>query len=174
MSSEELIRNECILKFNKLVNDNNISKKIEEGIYQYVIDSICHEKNLPVNWHNSYFKRAYLNKCISLYSNLNISSYINNNQLLTKVLKNDIEPYKLAFLTPQELFPENWKDILAKKDAENEFLYANKLVSCTDEYTCGRCKQKKCSYYLSQSRCADEATTVYVTCLNCSHKWSFN
>lgn len=170
--SEENTRYLCLNKINELINNDSISKQVEEGIYQYVVDDICRAKNLPVNWNNSYFKRAYLNRCISLYSNLDKNSYIGNELLINKVLNEEIDPYKLAFMTPQELFPENWKDILEKKNAENEFLYANKHMSYTDEYTCGRCKQKKCSYFLSQTRSADEPMNLFVTCLNCGHKWS--
>ncbi len=170
--SETYTRDVCIEKFNQLINNYDISKQIEEGIYQYVIDNVCNSKNLPINWNNSYFKRGYLNKCISLYTNLSESS--ENKNLMKRIMRKEIDPYKLAFMTPQEIFPENWTDILAKKEAETEFLYSNKLLSFTDEYVCGRCKQRKCSYHLSQSKSADESTSVYVTCLNCSHKWSFS
>ena len=172
--SEQNTRNICIQKLNELIDDLDTCQKIEEGIYQHIVDDICHAQNLPVNWYNSYFKRAYLNKCITLYLNLDENSYIKNTSLKKRILNKELDPYRLAFLTPQELFPENWTDIVAKKEAEDEFLYAHKLESFTDEYTCGRCKEKKCSYFLAQTRSGDESTTVFVTCLNCDNRWKFS
>lgn len=170
---EEDTRSLCIDKLNNLTDNEDITKEIEDGIYQYVIKHICYEKNLPINWHNSYFKRAYMNKFISLYTNLNPESYIHNINLLPKVLSKEINPYNLAFMTPQEIFPENWKDFIDKKNAKDEFLYTHKLESFTDEYKCGRCKQNKCSYFQAQLLSADESTTTIVTCLNCGNKWKF-
>ncbi len=174
MLNEEDTRNLCIDKINELINDYNISNKIEEGIYQYVIKHICYTKNLPLNWNNIYFKRTYMNKCISLYGNINEYSYIKNNDLLTKIFNNKIDPYKLAFMSPQELFPENWKTLNAKKQAKDEFLYTKKLESFTEEYKCIRCKKNKCSYYQCQTRSADENMTIFITCLWCGHKWKLN
>src|SRR3972149_10218153 len=94
--NEDDTRNLCIDKFNELIDDEDISSKIEEGIFQYVVINICQNKNLPINWNNSYFKRAYLNKCISLYSNLNKNSYLKNTELIDKIKSNLIDPYKLA------------------------------------------------------------------------------
>jgi DNA-directed RNA polymerase subunit M/transcription elongation factor TFIIS len=168
---ETTIRKSCIDKFNTLINDIDISTKIEDGIYQYVIQHICQDKNLPINWDNSYFKRGYMNKCISIYSNLNNKSYIKNKNLLHKITHNEIDPYQLAFLKPYEIFPENWEKIISKQKATDEFLYSDKLLSFTEEYKCGRCKKSRCSYYELQTRCADEGFITYITCLECGHKW---
>lgn len=168
---ETTIRKSCIDKFNTLINDIDISTKIEDGIYQYVIQHICQDKNLPINWDNSYFKRGYMNKCISIYSNLNNKSYIKNKNLLNKIIQNEINPYQLAFLKPYEIFPENWEKIISKQKATDEFLYSDKLLSFTEEYKCGRCKKSRCKYYELQTRSSDEPFTTYITCLECGHKW---
>jgi transcription elongation factor S-II len=172
-STENFIRNSCINKLNNIINNNDISKKVEDGIYQYVVDNICHKKNLPVNWNNSYFRRAYMNKCLSIYVNLNRESYVKNNELILRLYSNEIDPYKLAFMTPQELFPENWEIFMAKKKAKDEYLYAKKLECYTDIYWCKRCKKNKTTYYELQTRSADEPMTTFVTCLNCGKKWKF-
>jgi transcription elongation factor S-II len=172
MNNEEILtRKNCTDKLNTLVNNYNIATKIEEGIYQYVVDNICHERNLPINWNNSYFKRAYMNKCISIYGNLNEDSYIKNINLLNKIKDEEIDPYNLAFMKPQEIFPENWEKIISKQKATQEFIYSDKLLSFTDEYKCGRCKKSRCSYYELQTRSSDEPMTTFITCLECGHKW---
>lgn len=43
----------------------------------------------------------------------------------------------------------------------------------TDQFKCGRCKQRKCTYYQMQTRSADEPLTTFVTCVNCNNRWKF-
>jgi len=43
----------------------------------------------------------------------------------------------------------------------------------TDQFKCGRCKQRKCKYYQLQTRSADEPMTTFVTCINCNNRWKF-
>lgn len=43
----------------------------------------------------------------------------------------------------------------------------------TDQFQCGKCKQRKCQYYQMQTRSADEPMTTFVTCVNCGNRWKF-
>ncbi|ORX66255.1 transcription elongation factor [Linderina pennispora] len=43
----------------------------------------------------------------------------------------------------------------------------------TDQFRCGRCKSRKCTYYQMQTRSADEPMTTFVTCTNCNNRWKF-
>lgn len=43
----------------------------------------------------------------------------------------------------------------------------------TDQFKCGKCKQRKCTYYQLQTRSADEPMTTFVTCVNCNNRWKF-
>lgn len=171
MISEEEARNNCIEKFSQIIKNKEIVNEIEKGIYQYTVNKVCVANNMPVNWDNKMFKRQYMNKCISIYSNLDDKSYVGNKSLLNRVLEKEIDPYQLAFLTPQELFPEHWKPLIDKKIAKDDFLYTKKHEAHTEEYTCGRCKKNKCSFYELQIRSGDEPSTIFVTCLNCGKKW---
>ena len=170
---ETEVRENCLNKLNELLENEEISAKIEGSIYQYVIDVICIPKNLQPNWDNFYFKRGYMNKCISIYSNLNKNSYVGNKDLIDRIISGKIDASRIAFLSPQELFPENWNEFLDKKKAEDEFFYTKKMESYTDEFKCGRCKMSKCTIYQVQLRSADEPSTSMLQCINCHHKWSF-
>lgn len=44
----------------------------------------------------------------------------------------------------------------------------------TDSFKCGRCKQRKCTYYQMQTRSADEPMTTFVTCTVCNNRWKFS
>ena len=43
----------------------------------------------------------------------------------------------------------------------------------TDQFQCGKCRQRKCTYYQMQTRSADEPMTTFVTCINCNNRWKF-
>ena len=57
-----------------------------------------------------------MNKIIFIYNNLNQSSkVVQNNYLLKAVNENKIDLDKIAFLKPEEIFPENWKSYINKR-----------------------------------------------------------
>lgn len=56
---------------------------------------------------------------------------------------------------------QNLKNARAAQDTQAE----------TDQFKCGRCKQRKCKYYQMQTRSADEPMTTFVTCVNCGNRW---
>ena len=167
MTFRELNRN----KINELVKDEDISNDIEEGIYNY---SYKRSKVTAENpFDDKYFKRIYLNKSISIYTNLDKDSYVKNLNFLTRVKNKELDAKNIAFLSPQEVFPEHWKKYLDRKEATDEFLYSKKTEVITDEYKCGRCKQRQCTFYQLQIRSSDEPMTTFVRCLNCGNRWNF-
>ena len=163
----------CINKFNTILNNDELSKKIEESIYNYSINqSII--KGIEQNIDDKYFKRIYVNKIITLYNNLDETSYIKNTNFLNRLKNNEFDIKDIAFLSPQEINKEHWKKYIDRQSANDEFLYSRTVGIRTAEYKCGRCKEKNCTYYLLQVRCSDEPMTTFINCLNCGHRWSFN
>ncbi|KAK4283754.1 hypothetical protein QN277_000674 [Acacia crassicarpa] len=47
------------------------------------------------------------------------------------------------------------------------------LKGTTDQFVCGKCRKRECTYYQMQTRSADEPMTTYVTCVSCNHHWKF-
>jgi transcription elongation factor S-II len=47
----------------------------------------------------------------------------------------------------------------------------SRVKANTTALCCGRCKSKECYFYELQTRSADEPMTVFVTCLDCGHRW---
>jgi transcription elongation factor S-II len=166
----EVARAKCVDKINEIIDNHAIATNIEKGIYNYTIKTAT-EHGIIKLWEKKTFRRIYMNKCISVYLNLKPDSYIKNNTLKDKVLNNEIVAYKLAFMTPQELFPEHWKKLLDKKSAKDEFLYTKRPEAITDQFKCGKCKQRECTYYQLQLRSSDEPMTTFITCMNCKNKW---
>lgn len=163
------IRLATIQLFDGIVGDEN-SKLIEESIYNYTCDS-CTDRKIMKNWDNLFFKKIYINKSRSLYSNINSETYIKNKNFVKKIQDGDIELSRIAYLNFQEIFPEHWKKLLDEKYKRDKHLYEDKLEAMTDQFKCGRCKSKKCTYYELQTRSADEAMTAFITCLNCGNRW---
>jgi len=169
-NNSDSIRIKTVIKFNSLLNDLRLSKIIEKSIYNYVIQ-VAKNKNIIRLWSDNIFKQLYINKCISIYSNLNDKSYIKNNYLLKNILDNKIDPQKIANLSVYDIFPDNWKDLMDKKSKVDELKYKLKPEAMTDQFKCRKCFSRSCSYYEVQTRSADEPMTQFITCLNCKNRW---
>ena len=63
------IRNITVQKYNTIINDIQLSRKIEKRLYNYVI-CVSKEKRIPRRWSNPMFKNLYNSKIISIYTNL--------------------------------------------------------------------------------------------------------
>ena len=163
----------CISKFNNILNDTVLSEKIENSVYDYTINQVK-IKGIEQDITNKYFKRIYVNKIITLFNNLDKNSYITNTNFLDRVLDKDFNIENIAFLTPQQINEEHWKKYIDRQSANDEFLYSRTAGIRTEEYKCGRCKERKCTYYQLQVRCSDEPMTTFINCLNCGNKWNFN
>jgi transcription elongation factor S-II len=164
------IRERMTDKFNTIIKNIDISRKCEIGIFNYCIKE-SEQKGIIKKWENKIFKNLYLTKCISIYANLKPDSYINNNYLLPKILSNEINAYDVALMEPSEIFPDKWIDILNQKKKIDKLKYERRTDNATNLYRCGRCKQRKCTYYQLQTRSSDEPMTTYVTCVVCGNRW---
>lgn len=165
-------RNITINKFNSIINDFDKSKAIEESIYKYSVE-LAIKKKINESFDDNFFKRIYVNKVMNLYNNIDPNSYIKNPNLLNKIIKNDIDVNNIAFLQPQELFPEHWKIYIDRYKANDDFLKSRVVGIKTEDYKCRRCKSRNCTYYQLQVRSCDEPMTTFINCLNCGNNWHF-
>ena len=155
--------------FKQIISDDDIVRLIEKGIFNFAC-AVSQKRKIVKKWENKVFCKIYVNKARSLYSNLKTDSYIKNQNLFKKLESLEVTPIKLAFMTPQELFPEHWKRMMDEKYNKDKYLF-EEVQAMTDQFKCGRCKSRKCTYYELQTRSADEPTTIFVTCLNCGKRW---
>ncbi|CCD24593.1 transcription elongation factor DST1 NDAI_0D02790 [Naumovozyma dairenensis CBS 421] len=118
-------------------------------------------------------EKAYKEKYRIIYSNI-ISK--NNADLKNKIANNDISPEYLVTCDPKELAPEHLKQKLEEIKKQNLFNAQGATIerSVTDRFTCGKCKEKKVSYYQLQTRSADEPLTTFCTCEACGNRWKFS
>jgi transcription elongation factor S-II len=116
---------------------------------------------------------TYRTKMRSLYMNLKDKS---NPMLRKRMVGGEISPQRLYKMSPQEMASEELKVEIQKLEKQNLFLAqgATEKRATTDRFTCGKCKQKKVSYYQMQTRSADEPLTTFCTCENCGNRWKFS
>ena len=163
-------RDGIIKKFNEVIDDMEISNKIENSIFEWSKSEIV-KKGEVVDKSIDMFKKIYLNKSVQIFYNINPDSSINNRNFILRVKNGEIDYENIPLMTPQELFPEHWEKLQEKQKATDEFLYLKKPEAATDEFKCGRCKERKCVYYELQTRSIDEPMTKFIRCLVCDHRW---
>jgi DNA-directed RNA polymerase subunit M/transcription elongation factor TFIIS len=169
-SKYDKIRDNNVLKLLKYIKNEYISRCIEKNIYNDTIN-ICKEKNIKRYWDNIVFKNLYLNKIISLYSNINPNTYIGNKNFLKKIINREIDINNISKLHVSDIFPEAWKELLNKKIKIDKLKYEKKAVAMTEMFKCRKCGSKECSYYEVQTRSADEPMTQFITCIQCNNRW---
>ncbi|ODV98306.1 hypothetical protein PACTADRAFT_53676 [Pachysolen tannophilus NRRL Y-2460] len=115
----------------------------------------------------------YRNKLRSLIMNLRNKK---NPELRLNILKNEIKPHELVKMKPEEMAPESLKKEIEKIHKQNLFdaQGAVEKRAISSSFTCGKCKQKKVSYYQLQTRSADEPLTTFCTCENCGNRWKMS
>ena len=161
MISEE-IRTSKIKLLNEFVTNEENSKKIENSIYNFTIDFITN------NDYVDYVNVVYSDKFNNLFDNIN--GVIKNDYLLEQINTNNFDLDNIAFMQPNEIYPEKWKKIINRLDLINE---KQKNMATTDIFTCKKCKKNRCRVHQMQTRSADEPMTTFVTCIVCNNTWKF-
>jgi len=157
-------------KFSPILKKDLFCRNIEKGIYNWAIRE-AEKRKIVKKWTNEMFVHLYVDHFRSIYLNLNKNSYIKNDTLIKRLKKGNMKSYNIAFMSPQELFPEQWKELVENKIKRDKSKYEINMEAATDEFKCFKCKKRKCTYYELQTRSADEPMTTFVSCLNCGNRW---
>ena len=157
-------RNNVIIKLKDILKNDKLASNLEKGIFNY---SLKHAEKINVvkKWDNSYFVKIYVNRLRTIRSNLK------DEKLIESIINKKIKAHEVAFMTHQEMQPDNWSELLELKKIRDENKYEPKLEASTDDFKCWKCKSKKCTYYQLQTRSADEPMTTFVSCLDCGNRW---
>lgn len=171
MSSDTTYRDKivkCIMSKVDIPEQDAIN--IEKGIYNWSIEFGTKNK-ISRNWQNNKFVNIYINKARSVIVNLDPSSYLENKRLFTRMKDNEFKPQDVAFMPPEEMYPERWKKIIDAKEKKDEHIFGEKPAAMTDQYKCGKCKKRECIYQELQLRSCDEPMTLFIYCINCGNRW---
>ena len=166
------MRTENVLLFNQLFNHVNTESKtlpyniglnIEIAVYNNTITySILN--NIVRKWNNIIFYEIYRRKINEVQNQLiNLST---ESKLYQLIFSQSIYPHEILDLPFTYFQPNRWK-----LDIETMPIVTNQYTNITSQYHCDRCHMNQCSYYELQTRSADEAMTVFITCIVCGNKW---
>jgi transcription elongation factor S-II len=164
INEPDCFRENVVTKLNSIVNNKSICENLEKGIYNYTL-KVCEEKNLLKKWSNESFVLLYIEKLRTLIINLK------DNELLAKLASKEVKAHEFVYMSHQELRPKLWETLIEEKKIKDENKYTPKIEASTDNFICGKCKSKKCTYYQLQTRSADEPMTTFVTCLDCGNRF---
>ncbi|XP_076953631.1 transcription elongation factor TFIIS-like [Bidens hawaiensis] len=92
-----------------------------------------------------------------------------------KILVGEFKPERVVELTPEEMASteRQMQNVKIKEKALFDCERGGPPKATTDQFKCGRCGKRKCTYYQLQTRSADEPMTTFVTCVNCDNHWKF-
>ncbi|CAD5172404.1 unnamed protein product [Musa acuminata subsp. malaccensis] len=99
----------------------------------------------------------------------------NNKDFRRRVLLGHVKPEEIVNMMAEDMASDERKR--ANKQIKEKALFECERGAApkatTDQFKCGRCGQRKTTYYQMQTRSADEPMTTFVTCVNCNNHWKF-
>jgi len=158
MDIDNKTRNNNIIMFKKILDNDKTSKNIENSIYNFSIEYAT-INNTPY-----IIESIYETKINEIYDLLN-----KKNNLIQILNNNKIDSKNIAFMKPEELDPDKYESIIKKKELEEY----NKNTESNNTFTCSKCKQSKVKISQLQTRSGDEPPTIFVKCLECGHTFKF-
>ena len=103
---------------------------------------------------------------------------LTNAALRLRLLSGDVTPS--AFAGYQKVDLQNTKQKQAEEDLQDKIksskrsdamLEFQKKNTAEGMHQCKKCKRRRVSQHLQQTRSADEPMTEFYTCLDCGHQW---
>ena len=149
---------------NHYIMNDTISKNVEISIFNSCIKKAKQEKVIR-KWNNEMFVLMYLNKCKVIFCHLKLP------EIIEKLKSDKLFVYNIAFKNHMDLLPEKWELKIKEKELRLDNKFFPKIEASTDNFKCGKCKSRACTYYQLQTRSADEPMTTFVTCTNCGQRW---
>ena len=167
IENPDVFRSRVVERIDEILQDTKNSKNLEKGIFNYSLKEAEYRKIIK-KWDNQLFVQLYIDHLRSIMVNLK------NPVILEQINDGTIKSHMVAFMTHQEMKPDRWADLIAKKIIKDKNKFETNIEAATDTFTCRKCKSKKCTYYQVQIRSADEPMTTFITCLECGNRWKQN
>jgi transcription elongation factor S-II len=98
-----------------------------------------------------------------------------NPALRRRALLGRLPPERLASMTPEEMASDarRRENEAMREKGKWEAVRGQQQAATTDQFQCGKCKQRKTTFFQLQTRSADEPMTTFVTCVVCNNRWKF-
>ena len=161
--SKNEISDQFVIDFFQKINFGN---NMEKAIFNFSI-KVLSSKGLVPYWNNVQFQLFYINEREKTMEELKITNYF----ILNPVLRKELKPHEIPFMTTFERNPKLWSTFVAAENKKEASMFDVPVESITDRYYCRRCNQNKTTYFQLQVRSADEPMTTFITCTVCNNRW---
>ena len=150
--------------------DAGRAQAAEVGVFNWALARAA-DRRVARNWRNPAFQLIYESKARSVASNLEPGGYVGNGRLRDRLDEGEFAPADVASMAPDHVFPERWREVVEAKVRRDEYITNAKTVAVTDQFRCGRCKRRECTYMELQTRSCDEPASLFIQCLACGNHW---
>ncbi len=147
------------VELEKYTNDLVMAIELESGLFEFSLIQISINKES-----HSLIQNVYHHHLVTICRNLDPSDPSVENKTLLPMIKNGFDPFFVAFLKPEQMHPERWKDIIHKKQTEED---AVNNMQATSLYKCKQCGDRRMKVTELQLRSIDEPVSRFYTCLTC-------
>jgi transcription elongation factor S-II len=145
--------------------------ELEAAIYTSCLEDAS-KHHIIRDWSFPQFRSLYERKLRHICANLEPTSYVGNTHLLARYKKGEFRFEDLMTWNNTEIFPERNKELAEKQFQREQRLLEGNKANTTDQFYCGRCHKRQCTYYELQTRSADEPMTIFIQCVNCGKRWT--
>jgi DNA-directed RNA polymerase subunit M/transcription elongation factor TFIIS len=160
-------------KLSVYIPDKTIVDSIELELYRATF-KYADNKGIFKHWSNVQFTQFYSDRIHTILKNIDPNAEtVKNPTLLDSIITGKVTPQELINMTPEQMNPTHWEMVIAEQNAKEIETTAFKQ-NTTDHYECDKCHKRECIYNTAQIRSADEASTIFLECINCHNKWSIN
>jgi DNA-directed RNA polymerase subunit M/transcription elongation factor TFIIS len=149
----------------------NDIESLEMAVYNCCIQH-AGKQHVICDWSYPLFQTFYQQKMRHICANLLPNCYVENKTLLERYKRKEFTFEDLMTWNETEIFPEKNKELAEKMFQREQRLLEGNKANATDQFKCGRCHKRECTYYELQTRSADEPMTIFIQCVNCGKRWT--
>jgi transcription elongation factor S-II len=144
--------------------------RLEKTILHAAITDAA-SKNVIKHFENKLFQICYMSAARKIITNLDTKSYVNNEYLVKKLKKGDLQIEHLATMTHIDYAPMAYTEFQQRQQLREQAQLEGNKAMATDMFKCGRCHKRETTFYELQTRSADEPMTKFISCVNCGNRW---
>lgn len=157
------------LSFNQM---HKICRKIERSCHNRTIFE-CKNDGEDRFWQNPLFTAKYSIICAKIVNNIDITSQVNISAsdptyTIKKIITGEFDLDLIANLSSWELNPQCNQAIINEINARKNIKVD---VKTSDRKECPKCHERKVTYIETQTRAADEPSSIKYTCTICHNWW---
>lgn len=142
-------------------------RRIERSCFEATIQS-CILDGIDRLFTEKKFVQRYSTNCSRIMANLDVNGAVGSTYLIDKVISGEIDPYKIAELTSNDLCPDASKTEREEIEIRMRQKSQNKVSRA---HTCKKCGGQETIPIEYQGRCADEGSNYSIKCIHCEFVW---